>query len=301
MKQTWPNLEIIIVDDGSTDETDKCVAQQLTGLKHGRTIKYHNQDNSGASVARNQGLAIATGRYVQFLDADDIIFPDKVSLQVAILEQPENTQADVCCCYGQIGKSVSDSMMNQRIGVFCRTPREYVHVLCSRVVHGMQTSAPLWRRSFLVSRPGWRTDINLGDDLEYHIRLLATANSMAFVERELFWVREHLGPRLSDMGKDREKMLSQFRTRKAIYDTLAKAGLWNETTQKNFLGTMRTIYANVLASGTDGDIGEMEGFIRKVAFHPNHRLELPALVAMRRLVGKGALLGAHRLLTGVKG
>ena len=300
-RQTWPNLEIIVVDDGSTDGTDTYVAGQLAGAWHGRQISYHRQNNGGASAARNHGLSLAAGKYIQFLDSDDELFAEKIALQAEILERPGEADAAGCSCYGQIGPDCRAGAQNARIGIFCPTPREYVEQLSSRIVHGLSTPASLWRRSFLLKQDGWRTDISLGDDLEYHIRLLTAAKRMAFVERELFWVREHSGPRLSDAGKDREKMLSIFRTRKVIYETLTNAGFWNETTQVNFLGALRMIYANVLACGTHGDIREMENFIGEVASHPSRRWQLPALVTARRALGKKALLGVHKCFASLRG
>jgi GT2 family glycosyltransferase len=311
LAQTYPNIEIIIVDDGSTDGTREMVEGRLSevgGRKSeesrewvGRNIRYEYQANAGASAARNRGLELANGNYVQFLDSDDLLFREKISRQAAVLEQSDNVDMAGCSCYGQLGVASGEGARNTRIGIYCRTPREYVERLSSRLVHGMQTSAPLWRKSFLAGQAGWRTNISLGDDLEYHIRLLAAAKGMVFVEQELFWVREHTGPRLSDFIKGREKVLSLFRTRQAIYETLTKAGLWNGSTQKNFLGAMRTIYASVLALGTDGDIREMECFILGIARHPHRRFQLPGLIAARRFLGKKTLLKAHRFLARMKG
>lgn len=301
LAQTWHNLEIIVVDDGSTDGTGEFVAQQSAGSWAGKTIKYHRQANAGAPATRNRGLALATGDYVQFLDSDDILFKEKIALQVAVLEQPDNAPAEGCACYGRIGASAEDSAANRRIGVHCRTPQEYLQRLSSRIVHGMQTSAPLWRRSFLASRPGWRTDIDLGDDLEYHIRLLAQAKEIKFVEQELFWVREHPGPRLSDAFKNRARTLSAIRARMAIFETLRTSRHWDAQTQENFLGAMRTIYANLLDCGTTEDIQRLETWLLKCARSPARRWFFPLLFMLRRTLGKHFILTVHRLVMASRG
>lgn len=72
LEQTWPAHEIIVVDDGSTDETAQ-VARAF-----GNRIRYLHQPNSGVSAARNTGASLATGTWLTFLDADDWYYPDRL-------------------------------------------------------------------------------------------------------------------------------------------------------------------------------------------------------------------------------
>jgi len=81
-EQTHTNWECIIVNDGSTDDT-AAVAERLAGQD--ARIKVLHQENRGPSSARNRGLDVALGEYIQFLDADDIIMPGKIALQLALL------------------------------------------------------------------------------------------------------------------------------------------------------------------------------------------------------------------------
>jgi glycosyltransferase involved in cell wall biosynthesis len=80
LAQTHPNLEIIVVDDGSTDDTEAAVAPYRS------RITYIKQKNQGLAAARNTGLQHSTGEYVAWLDSDDLWNPDKVALQVAVLQ-----------------------------------------------------------------------------------------------------------------------------------------------------------------------------------------------------------------------
>lgn len=74
LSQTYQNLEIILVDDGSSDNSlEKC-----NGFADGKRVIAIHQDNQGVSVARNKGLQHATGEYVVFVDADDILTPDSI-------------------------------------------------------------------------------------------------------------------------------------------------------------------------------------------------------------------------------
>src|SRR6478735_6137584 len=75
LDQTVTPLEIIVVDDGSTDETPDVVAS------FGEKVRYIRQENSGVCVARNRGVADSTGKLIAFLDADDIWEPEKLAKQ----------------------------------------------------------------------------------------------------------------------------------------------------------------------------------------------------------------------------
>lgn len=89
MKQTWSNTEIIMVDDGSSDSSISVAKKYADGEK----IIVISQKNSGASAARNAGLKAAKGEYIQFLDADDLLSPDKIESQLNVLKGSVNQVA----------------------------------------------------------------------------------------------------------------------------------------------------------------------------------------------------------------
>lgn len=81
LAQTHHNLEIVIVDDGSRDNTQEVIQQQYG---HEPRVKYFYQDNTGVSGARNHGMTLAQGNFVALLDSDDIWFPWKIEAQLAV-------------------------------------------------------------------------------------------------------------------------------------------------------------------------------------------------------------------------
>src|SRR5678809_291985 len=79
--QTWVQKEIIVVDDGSTDRTLE-IARQFES----EGVKVVTQRNQGAAAARNTAFSLSHGDYIQWLDADDLLSPDKIARQVDVLQ-----------------------------------------------------------------------------------------------------------------------------------------------------------------------------------------------------------------------
>lgn len=84
LAQTYPNWELIIADDCSTDDTDAVVRPYLAD---GRIRYIKNEKNSGAAVSRNRALREAKGKWIAFLDSDDLWLPEKLEKQIAFMEQ----------------------------------------------------------------------------------------------------------------------------------------------------------------------------------------------------------------------
>jgi GT2 family glycosyltransferase len=95
LAQTYRPIEIVIVDDGSTDDTPQ-VAQALAA-RHPEIVRYVRKDNGGCAQARNAGLAVARGEFIQLLDSDDLLLPEKFAQQVRGLREYPECGVSYCC------------------------------------------------------------------------------------------------------------------------------------------------------------------------------------------------------------
>lgn len=96
ISQTYRNRELLIIDDGSNDSSNKIVSELIETMNSDTSIKHIVQQNQGPSVARNQGILNAKGQYVAFLDADDSWEDNKLELQMSILTN--DTSIDMISC-----------------------------------------------------------------------------------------------------------------------------------------------------------------------------------------------------------
>jgi glycosyltransferase involved in cell wall biosynthesis len=187
LNQTYPNIELIVVDDGSTDDTAGALR------RYGSTIRIITQQNAGPSVARNRGIAGAAGSIVAFLDSDDLWLPGKIERQVALLERMGSS---VPCCLSNISmrwntgerSSFEIAGLNPPIeeGIWLN-PEE---VLATRVV--LFTQGVAIRRSVLEKIGGFDERLRLLEDHELALRLSAEG-PWAFIKDPMVIWRESKG------------------------------------------------------------------------------------------------------------
>jgi glycosyltransferase involved in cell wall biosynthesis len=98
LAQTYPRVEIIVIDDGSSDDTAAVIAG------YGDRVRYHRQQNQGVERARSRGIRLAQGEFINFLDDDDLMQPEKLARQVELFQQ-RPTFGIVHCGYDYIDKN----------------------------------------------------------------------------------------------------------------------------------------------------------------------------------------------------
>jgi glycosyltransferase involved in cell wall biosynthesis len=158
--QTWPEKEIIVVDDGSTDHSLDII-QQFDGR-----IRWEAGPNRGSNATRNRLLDLACGEWLQYLDADDYLLPGKLATQIEFAR--EHTDSDV------IYSPVAWERIEQGARVYTETPipeprDPWILLALWRLP---QTGGPIWRKAVLKSVGGWRVNQPCCQEHELYCRLL---------------------------------------------------------------------------------------------------------------------------------
>ena len=98
--QTYPSIELILIDDGSTDETKSIIESKKCSFEEkGYKLVYLYQENRGQAAAVNLGLKIFNGEFLMWVDSDDILYEDNISKKVQFLEGNPDCGFVLCKCY----------------------------------------------------------------------------------------------------------------------------------------------------------------------------------------------------------
>lgn len=177
-------VQVVIVDDGSTDETPAIV--ERCAPQWGERVSYLRQENAERSRARNCGLLRAQGEFVAFLDSDDIWRPHHASLCIHALE----AHPEAIAAYGEFGYiSASGQVIRERVARPARSRRAFERDLCLRrlILH---PSEVVLRRCSLPSDAPFDPDIPSGEDWLLWITL-AQRGSFTRVGEATVWMRIH--------------------------------------------------------------------------------------------------------------
>ena len=196
LAQTYPISEIIVVDDGSTDETE-CVVGGF-----GEQVRYIRLEHAGVSAARNRGVAESTGELLAFLDADDIWLPEKIAKQVARFSDPE---IGLVYC----GMQEFDSASGEPLDLQLNGAEGWVahqHVLFEGEIIDAGGSAIMVSREAFVNVGGFDTRFRNGEDWEFCFRI-AQRYKVGYVREALVDYRIHIANVTKDVAEMERSML----------------------------------------------------------------------------------------------
>ena len=178
LAQTHPRVEIIVVDDGSSDRT-LAIAREHAA-RHPDRLRVVAQANAGAAAARNHALRLADGEFIQFLDADDLLSPRKIERQLALLATRPSGALGTC----RWGRFETDAAATRFVDaeVFRDfSPVEFL-LLHTRDGKMMHPAAWLVPRAVADRAGPWDESLSLNDDGEYFARVALASTGLAYAD-----------------------------------------------------------------------------------------------------------------------
>lgn len=173
--QHWPRKEIIVVDDGSQDATLE-IARSFCS----KNVEVVTQQNRGASAARNVALSLAQGDYIQWLDADDVLEPQKIGRQMESVDARADSSTLISGSWGRFYARREKTRFVASPLWQDLTPQEW---LFTKIDGNFWMAIESWlvSRALTDAAGPWNEDLSLDDDGEYFCRVVARSTAVRFV------------------------------------------------------------------------------------------------------------------------
>ncbi|MBG9985130.1 glycosyltransferase family 2 protein [Aerococcaceae bacterium DSM 111022] len=190
LNQDYPNKEIIIVDDGSKDNSGKTVKK--FSEKH-RNIKYIYQENQGAPSARNKGFEHSNGEYIIFFDSDDIMTANSLS---ELVKGSQNFSKDLVIGNYSIMNDIKVKSKNKS-GKFFRVYNDYQNGISKELLLRKITDLPpvpsskMYKKEFLQVNNLKFSNLKIGQDLNFYLKSIAKYPNVSIINNEIFSYRIH--------------------------------------------------------------------------------------------------------------
>lgn len=232
LNQSYRDFEIIVVDDGSTDNTREVLSPYIENL----TIKYIYQSNQGPGAARNKGIEVASGKFICFLDGDDLLLNESFITRATMLEKNKNLAlvfSDFYISFSQNNspivrlKSLSfmdyfHSAIHSQSGEFIIFNNSFYHKNLTFPVWPIWTGTVMLRKEIIDRIGKFRTDISIAEDVDFWLRAVKN-NYVGYVNKPLSHYRRSKGVLTKNFENYykgginlREKVLSKEKSSKTI-------------------------------------------------------------------------------------
>ena len=276
--QRYPAIEIIIVDDGSTDETGS-VAQDLA--RRHSVIRVVHRENGGPGLARETGRRQARGEFIQYLDSDDLLLAGKFEAQVHSLRA--NPAAGVAYGYTSYRDEWGTLALSRWKETGHVARRLFPSFLRER---WWDTPTPLYRAGVCEAAGPW-TALRVEEDWEYDCRVAALGVGLSFVPRFVAEVRRHGAPHVSGRN-DVASLADRARAHELILGHALRAGVERQGAEAGHFA--RELFLLARQCGAVGLVAESRRLVQLAQEAASPR---PAdVAAYRRLAG---LVGWQRL------
>jgi glycosyltransferase involved in cell wall biosynthesis len=182
LNQTYPNIEIIIVDDGSTDGSLALAKGYLSD-----NIKIFVQKNKGASAARNKAFELSKGDFIQYLDADDTLDLRKIEDQINLVK--EHPDCLVTARRFDIRETSDHQIKLVERTLLSKNYADAVHFISDDIREGALIHSWLIPRHMIEKSGGWDEKISVFDDRDFYLRLIPLASKIIYCPTAICYYR----------------------------------------------------------------------------------------------------------------
>ena len=243
LNQTYKSIEVIVVDDHSTDNSYEVVKEFQS--KYPGIIKLYSNPRKGACAARNYGYIKSSGEYIQYLDADDLLSPNKIESQMKILTI--NTGLCVSSCgWGRFQKhSVDVNWENSKINKSYSNPIDFL-IDCWNGYGTMPIHSWLTPRALVERAGSWNEDLLINQDGEFFSRILFFAKKIKYCAEAKVYYRSGNLNSVSQLnskkyGKAKSLLESYFAYEETWHDQIENKRL-KRALAHNYLSFIYTYY-----------------------------------------------------------
>jgi hypothetical protein len=217
LSQTWPSVEVIVVDDGSSDGS-LALAQG-----YGERVRTDSGPNRGPAGARNRGLELATGRWVQFLDSDDLLLPRKIEDALLVAERPQDIPFSELLPFGRPPPSRAS-----RLGAWLAAPPvpfDPARPVVTALTYEIQTSQPLFPAALLRQVGGFRSELRWLEDIDLNLRLVLAGASYVPVGSVGVLLRDHATPGRQRLAPG--AAVGRLQGERSMMEAVQRSGQWS--------------------------------------------------------------------------
>ncbi len=276
LRQTYRPIEILIVDDGSTDGT--AAAADALAAAHSEITVIHQQ-NRGPGAARETGRLRAGGELIQYLDSDDLLEPEKFAIQVRALDEHPECGAS----YGWTRLRRPDGSVDTRP---IKRTGERIDAMFPAFLQSRwwDTSTPLFRRVVIDAAGPW-LELRVEEDWEYDARVASLGTRLHYCQA---WVSEtrQLDPGRASKQTGPDVWRSRARAHASIYGHARRAGIGDDAPE--MLHFARELFLLARQCGAAGLAQESEMLFqvaREASGARGNRLQFRAYAALARILG----------------
>ena len=263
LAQTWPHKEIVVVNDGSTDRTAE-VVRRFTG------VNLVSTENQGFSTAQNHAFQLSQGDYVQFLDSDDLLAPDKIERQLAALRGSDSRRILLSSPWARFYYRTRNARFVQNSLWQDLSPVEWLLRKMREGIH-MQNATWLMSRELVEAAGPWDTRLHYDQDGEFFCRVLLASEGTRFVPGTGIYYRASGSNSISFIGKSDKKKESLLLSMKLHIQYLQSLED-SERVRKACLAYLKIWYPNFYPERPD-----LVAELQDLAGHLNGTLETPRL------------------------